>query len=381
MNTTPARSNVVVLKQILNLIPLGMINRLARKTGVDAKARSFTVMSHVAALRQCSAFGVSSPVMHANPMKPFPRHLAVVLIAAAATWGTAARGDEPPAPRLVTHQTLAEPKALAALETPGRIVFQDDFETEASLDKFFEVRGRKEGRARIDTSPGNARSGKGSIRFTAVANDGKESGAGATGWLGDVGFDRAHLRYYIRFAPDYDQGNLNHTGGSMAAVSGSNRWQAMGSAGIRPRGDDHFNCRFEAWCDWRRVKPPGYLVLYTYWMDMRKDPDGHYWGNMLGPAEADRVVPERGRWHCLEHMIRANTPGKADGELAAWIDGRLYLHFTGIRWRSDARVRIKRFDLGAYIHQAAKDNTVWFDDVAVSTGYIGPQAGTAKLPR
>lgn len=278
-------------------------------------------------------------------------------------------------PLLVTARTLADPKALATLQTPGKSVFQDDFETQASLDKYFEVRGLKEGRAKLETTAAQARSGKGSFRFTAPANNGEESGAGATGWLGAEGLDRAHLRYYIRFAADYDQGNLNHSGGSLAAVSGSDRWQAMGKAGIRPRGDDHFNCRFEPWCDWRSVKPPGYLFLYTYWMDMQRDPDGHYWGNMLAPAAAARVVPERGRWYCLEHMILANTPGKPDGELAAWIDGKLYLHFTGLRWRSDARVKIKRFDLGVYVHQAAKDNTVWFDDVAVSTGYIGPAAG------
>ena len=37
-NTTPARANVVVLKQMLNLIPRGLINRHARETGVEAKA-------------------------------------------------------------------------------------------------------------------------------------------------------------------------------------------------------------------------------------------------------------------------------------------------------------------------------------------------------
>jgi len=42
--TTPARASVVVLKQMFNLIPRGMINRHPRETGVEAKARSFTVM-------------------------------------------------------------------------------------------------------------------------------------------------------------------------------------------------------------------------------------------------------------------------------------------------------------------------------------------------
>ncbi len=49
-NTTPTRANVVVLKQILNLIPLGLISRHARETGVDAKARTFSVRSHLAAM-------------------------------------------------------------------------------------------------------------------------------------------------------------------------------------------------------------------------------------------------------------------------------------------------------------------------------------------
>jgi hypothetical protein len=47
--TPPTRSNVVVLKQILNLIPRGMINRHALETGVEAKARSFSVLSHLSA--------------------------------------------------------------------------------------------------------------------------------------------------------------------------------------------------------------------------------------------------------------------------------------------------------------------------------------------
>ncbi|HEY5753587.1 MAG TPA: DUF4372 domain-containing protein [Chthoniobacterales bacterium] len=46
----PARSNVVVLKQLLNLIPRGTVNRLARQTGIEAKARSFDVFSHLTAM-------------------------------------------------------------------------------------------------------------------------------------------------------------------------------------------------------------------------------------------------------------------------------------------------------------------------------------------
>jgi Transposase DDE domain/Domain of unknown function (DUF4372) len=49
-NKSPARNNVIVLKQILNLIPRGMINRHALETGVEGKARSFSVLSHLSAM-------------------------------------------------------------------------------------------------------------------------------------------------------------------------------------------------------------------------------------------------------------------------------------------------------------------------------------------
>jgi hypothetical protein len=47
---TPTRANVIVLKQILNHIPRHLIGRHARETGVDAKARTFSVTSHLAAM-------------------------------------------------------------------------------------------------------------------------------------------------------------------------------------------------------------------------------------------------------------------------------------------------------------------------------------------
>jgi hypothetical protein len=47
---TPARSNDVILHQLLKLIPKGMVTRIARETGVDAKARSFCVRSHLASM-------------------------------------------------------------------------------------------------------------------------------------------------------------------------------------------------------------------------------------------------------------------------------------------------------------------------------------------
>jgi hypothetical protein len=275
-------------------------------------------------------------------------------------------------PKLVTAETRADAETLSALERPGKVFFQDGFESPDSLKKYFEIRGLREGRVKLTTNGELAHKGSGAIQFTAVERDGRESGSGATAWFGPDGYNRVYFRRYIKFAADYDQGNLNHVGGGLTGVAGTNRWKAMGSAGIRPKGDDHFKSAFEPWRGWGRYPSPGYMFLYTYWMDMKRDRDGNYWGNMLGPADDERVVLERDRWYCLEHMIQVNDPGEANGELGAWIDGKLYIHYTGFRWRTTPDVKLKRFGIGVYVHRATRDNTVWYDDVALSTGYIGP---------
>ncbi len=284
-----------------------------------------------------------------------------------------------PYPELVTAATRADPAedpaALARLTQPGKVLFHDEFESAASFRSYFEVGGLKEGNARITTAAAEVHSGQGALRLTAPANDGKSSGASPVLWLGDDGHDCLHLRYWIRYAPDYDQGNLNHTGGSLTGVAGTDKWRGMGSAGLRPTGDDHFSTRVEGWRDWQRVPAPGYLFCYAYWMDMKQDRDGHFWGNMLGPVEKERFVPERGKWLCVEQRVAVNTPGKADGELAVWLDGVLYQHYTGFRWRSTADVKLKRMSLMVYVHEARQANTVFYDDVVVATGYIGTGLG------
>jgi len=47
---TPARSNVTVLQQLLNLIPRRLVGLHARESGIDTKARTFSVRSHLAAM-------------------------------------------------------------------------------------------------------------------------------------------------------------------------------------------------------------------------------------------------------------------------------------------------------------------------------------------
>ncbi len=73
--TTPTRANAVVLKQMLNLIPRGLINRHALETGVETKARSFSVLSHLSSI----LFGQLSHAMGLNDVCDWLRLKAPVL--------------------------------------------------------------------------------------------------------------------------------------------------------------------------------------------------------------------------------------------------------------------------------------------------------------
>jgi hypothetical protein len=112
------------------------------------------------------------------------------------------------------------------------------------------------------------------------------------------------------------------------------------------------------------------MAFYTYYPDMKPDRQGDHYGNMFF---SDPIVTlERGRWYCIEMMVRCNTPGKADGEQAAWIDGKEAVHVTGLRWRDIEELKVHCFRISLYLHDSPRVNRVWFDNVAVSHSYIGP---------
>ena len=47
---SPARSQFTTLRQVCNLIPTHLVPKLARETGVDEQARTFSPWSHVVSL-------------------------------------------------------------------------------------------------------------------------------------------------------------------------------------------------------------------------------------------------------------------------------------------------------------------------------------------
>ena len=57
---------------------------------------------------------------------------------------------------------------------------------------------------------------------------------------------------------------------------------------------------------------------------------------------------EKGKWNCIELMLKANEPGKRDGEIAAWGDGKLLGHWAGYRYRDIPELKINMVHLVMY---------------------------------
>ena len=287
-----------------------------------------------------------------------------------------------------------------------RVIFAEDFEggTLETIGKRWDtVRHREVMSLSEEVPPGS--SGSKSLLMSQRA----EAGTGADLYrvLGD-GHDRLYTRMYVRFAEDCEP--IHHFGTCVGGNNPATRWPTV-RAGQPTRGDKSF---------WVGVEPFGkswQWDYYAYWCEMRGSPPrGKTWGNSFIHNDALKV--RRGKWTCIELMVRMNTIGKTDGELALWIDGKQVSHlgagfprgkwtfdkfqpgregqgvrwnhdkgdreyfrtapggdpFEGFRFRTDAELKANFLWLYTYITKGTRGHTnrVWFDDVVVATEYIGP---------
>jgi len=200
------------------------------------------------------------------------------------------------------------------------------------------------------------------------------------------GFDTLHVRYYMKYHPEFP--GCHHTG--MCILAGApGVTLAMGSAtGVVPDGRSHFVALLDTLPPRRRSTTPlpGNIDVYCYHMDQARK-----WGDLLFPTGevmpsenswlfAENFVPrpdvnaERGRWYCYELMVQANTPGKRDGRVAFWVDGKLAGDFPNLRFRTDEALKPNHVIIVGHSSRVQPNQTLWYDDVVAATSYIGPRA-------
>lgn len=264
------------------------------------------------------------------------------------------------------------------------IVFSEDFES-ASKEEVLERWNdfyNLEGMSFSDDCPSESK-GKQSLMMTYTP------GANNGGFLYKMfpeGFDTLYARFYVKFITKYSK---VHHFTSMGGLNPPSEWP-IGRAGIKPKGDEKFNSGIEPTGDWT-------WDFYTYWMNMHgySDPN-FFWGNSFNPNPPAKIV--HGEWQCMEIMIILNNPVElSNGEQAFWVNGKKIIHlgrgfpegywnwdefipspgggcFEGFQWRNSDQLKINYFKLGYYMTKGnpGEIDKVLFDDVAVSTKYIGP---------
>jgi hypothetical protein len=254
-------------------------------------------------------------------------------------------------PTLLLGFTLAVP-ALAGLDN-----LRDDF-SRAPLGTLSENYLRERWQARIHTGVPEGRAvmvserGATPARFVRITYPRGQIGSRDSGaqWVAALEpCDEATVEYRVRFDPQFDW----TTGGKLPGLAGGSA-----PSGGNPRRDG-FSARYM----WSRG---GGIFLYLYHAQQAgRYADGLRFDNA-------RAVP--GQWHTLRQRVRLNTPGRDDGLIQVWFDGRMVLDRGGLAFRDEgATWRIDQFFFstfhggGSDDYRPARDNTADFADFVVET--------------
>lgn len=107
---------------------------------------------------------------------------------------------------------------------------------------------------------------------------------------------------------------------------------------------------------------------------------------MFCPVGRNLGVLARERWYSLEHFIKMNTPGKADGVIRGWVDGKLAYEQTNTIFRlpghQNLHVRTAWVDVykGGMLGNRS-DSDIWLDQMVLAKDTpIGPIQAPSMAP-
>ena len=276
---------------------------------------------------------------------------------------------------LIENSSLPEGAGLASdyvrdkgIEEAAEVIFSEDFESEQYRKNWDESRDSG-GKVLSLVGPNETKGIGQSLKVTATL--GKNTGGGLTKWFESA--DTLFIRFYTRFEQDSDYIHHFVTLRANKGLTGSDRWSGFGGAGLKPEGDARFLTALEPWGNWGRWDAPGRWNFYSYWHQMKASGDGKFWGNSFRPDSQPNI--RKGEWICAEFMLKHNTPGKADGEQAFWINGELRGHWKGFQWRTSPNLFANALTLESYVTDRWKKNPtniVYFDNLVIAKRYIGP---------
>jgi len=180
--------------------------------------------------------------------------------------------------------------------------------------------------------------------------------------------EELYVRYCLRLAASWtnasDGGKLPGLAGTYGKAGwGGRRWD--GSVGWSMRG--HFGLPAP-----EGHAAAGRTMLGSYAYHSRSGAYGEAipWA---GSGFAGLLEPDR--WVCIEQHLRLNTPGRQDGLLEVWVDGRLALSQNALRIRDQPHIRIEQLWMNVFhggTRTAPRDMHLYIDGVVLARRYIGP---------
>jgi len=174
--------------------------------------------------------------------------------------------------------------------------------------------------------------------------------------------EEIYFRYYLRFGDDWDPAG----GGKLPGISGT---YGRGGWGGRPsNGRNGWSARGQFNKQKDGKTPVGF---YCYHADMK----GQYGSGWIWKTE-ERGYLENNRWYCIEQYAKMNTPGKNDGILRAWVDGKQAFEKTDIRMRDVDTLKIEAVWLNVYLGgkwTSKSEHHLYIDNVVIARKYIGPR--------
>ncbi|MCS6851669.1 MAG: DNRLRE domain-containing protein [Gemmataceae bacterium] len=183
--------------------------------------------------------------------------------------------------------------------------------------------------------------------------------------------EEMYFRYYLRFGDDWNQ---TVQGGKMPGFSGT--YNKAGWGGRKAHGDDGWSARGAYALTIPADNPLGGrhpIGNYVYHADMTDN-----YGDIWLWTRGYRGFLEKNCWYCIEQQVKLNTPGKKDGELRGWVDGRLAFEKADLRFRTVDKLKIEQVWMNIYHGGTLKspyDQHVFIDNVVVARKYIGPMMG------
>jgi hypothetical protein len=175
------------------------------------------------------------------------------------------------------------------------------------------------------------------------------------------GYNELYLSYKVKFSSGFTNRNLH---GKLPGLSGG----TSNGGGNLPTGKNGWSGRYM----FHGTSIKFYLYypdLYKVYGDVKPVAGKLYYGN--GPTLNPGFTLKTGVWYTVTQRIVMNTPGKADGLVEGFIDGKLCASQKGIRFRDVSTLMIDRIYFANFFggsgEPPSKTESISFDDFVVYT--------------